>query len=85
MYERVKVSPKYQVVIPQSVRETLKSVEPGTDAYVIPIDETTIKITLKPKSWVEDAKGIAKGFYGNNPLNYIKKIRNEWEKKYKKA
>jgi AbrB family looped-hinge helix DNA binding protein len=53
----VKVSPKFQVVIPKDVRKQL-DLEPGQELQVYVLDGA---IHLqKPKS-IEDLKGIAKG------------------------
>lgn len=55
--ETVKVSPKFQVVIPKNVREELK-IEPGLVLQVHVIDGT---IHLHPPRSVEDLRGAAKG------------------------
>lgn len=55
--ETVKVSPKFQVVIPKRVREQLK-IEPGRILQVYVIDGT---IHLHPPRSIEDLRGAAKG------------------------
>ena len=55
--ETVKVSPKFQVVIPKRVREELQ-LEPGQELNVYILDGT-IRFS-KPTS-IKDLRGIAKG------------------------
>lgn len=55
--ETVKVSPKFQVVIPKKVREEL-ALRPGQELNVY-ILEGTIRLS-KPRS-IKDLRGIAKG------------------------
>jgi AbrB family looped-hinge helix DNA binding protein len=55
--ETVKVSPKFQIVIPKSVRELLK-LEPGQELHVYASDGA-IRAT-RARS-IKDLRGIAKG------------------------
>lgn len=55
--ETVKVSPKFQVVIPKRVRKELR-LEPGQELNVY-VFEGTIRFS-KPRS-IEELRGIAKG------------------------
>ena len=55
--EAVKVSPKFQVVIPKRVREQLQ-LKPGQELNVFVLDGT-IRYS-KPRS-IRDLRGIAKG------------------------
>jgi AbrB family looped-hinge helix DNA binding protein len=55
--ETVKVSPKFQVVIPKRVREQLQ-LKPGQELNVFILDGT-IRFS-KPRS-IRDLRGIAKG------------------------
>ena len=45
--ERVTISPKFQVVIPRSVRERLKLL-PGQQVQVVPYDDRIELIPLRP-------------------------------------
>jgi AbrB family looped-hinge helix DNA binding protein len=54
---RVKVSPKYQVVIPKAVREELK-IKPGQELLVYVYDG---KLNLDPPRSIKELRGIAKG------------------------
>ncbi len=55
--EAVKISPKYQVVIPRSVRESLK-LTPGQKVQVIQYKD---RIELIPVRKIADMKGFIKG------------------------
>jgi AbrB family looped-hinge helix DNA binding protein len=55
--ETVKVSPKFQIVIPKKVRESLK-LEPGQELHIYAINGT-IQAT-RPRS-IKELRGIAKG------------------------
>ena len=55
--DQVTVSPKFQVVIPQSIREML-GVKPGQKMRVIAYDDKVIFIPVRP---VQAARGSLKG------------------------
>ncbi len=55
--DTVKVSPKFQVVIPKKVREDLK-LEPGQELHIYILDGI---IHLHPPRSIEDLRGAAKG------------------------
>lgn len=55
--ETVKVSPKYQVVIPKRVREALK-LEPGQELHIYAVENT---IHLAPPRSIKQLRGMAKG------------------------
>lgn len=55
--ETVTVSPKYQVVIPKSIREELK-IAPGQVVHAVVVDGRIELIPLKPMSAY---RGIARG------------------------
>ena len=54
---KVKVSPKFQIVIPKEVREELK-IEPGQELLVYALDGR-LQVSL-PRS-IKELRGIAKG------------------------
>jgi AbrB family looped-hinge helix DNA binding protein len=60
--ETVKVSPKYQVVIPKKVREQLQ-LKPGVELHVYVLDGT---IRLSPPRSITELRGIAKGMRWKN-------------------
>jgi AbrB family looped-hinge helix DNA binding protein len=55
--DTVKVSPKFQVVIPKKVREGLQ-LEPGQELSIYILDGT---IRLHPPRSIKDLRGVAKG------------------------
>jgi AbrB family looped-hinge helix DNA binding protein len=55
--EMVKVSPKFQVVIPKRVREQLQ-LKPGVELHVYVLDGV---IRLSPPRSIKQLRGIAKG------------------------
>lgn len=55
--DTVKVSPKYQVVIPKRVREQLQ-LKPGVELHVYVLDGI---IRLSPPRSIKELRGIAKG------------------------
>jgi len=55
--ETVKVSPKFQVVIPKKVREELR-LRPGQKLQIFVLDET---IRLRRPRPITELRGIAKG------------------------
>jgi AbrB family looped-hinge helix DNA binding protein len=54
---RVKVSPKFQVVIPKAIREEL-NIEPGQQLLIYALDGS---LRLDPRRPVKELRGIAKG------------------------
>ena len=60
--DTVKISPKYQVVIPKKVREQLQ-LKPGIQLHVYVMDGT---IRLSPPRSIKDLRGIAKGLRWKN-------------------
>ena len=55
--ERVKVSPKFQVVIPKTIREKLK-IEAGQELLVYILDG---KLRIEPPRSIKELRGMAKG------------------------
>jgi AbrB family looped-hinge helix DNA binding protein len=54
---KVKVSPKFQVVIPKALREELK-IEPGQELLIFALDGA---LRLVPHRSIKELRGIAKG------------------------
>lgn len=54
---RVKVSPKFQIVIPKAIRKELK-IEPGQELLMYTLDGT---VHLLPHRSMKDLRGMAKG------------------------
>ncbi|HEX7879771.1 MAG TPA: AbrB/MazE/SpoVT family DNA-binding domain-containing protein [Candidatus Eisenbacteria bacterium] len=55
--DRVTISPKFQIVIPQHIREELK-LEPGRELYAVAIDGQIVFVPLRP---LEEYLGILQG------------------------
>jgi len=55
--EKVRVSPKFQVVIPKAIREELK-IAPGQELFAYAYDGA---IRLEPKRSIRELYGMAKG------------------------
>ncbi len=60
--DTVKVSPKYQVVIPKKFREELQ-LKPGVELHIYVLDGT---IRLSPPRSITRLRGIAKGMRWKN-------------------
>lgn len=54
---KVRVSPKYQVVIPKAIRDELK-IQPGQELLVYVLEG---KIHLDPPRSIKELRGMAKG------------------------
>jgi AbrB family looped-hinge helix DNA binding protein len=61
---RVKVSPKFQVVIPKSIREELK-IEPGQELLMYTWEGT---VHLLPHRSIKELRGAAKGMRWKDEL-----------------
>jgi AbrB family looped-hinge helix DNA binding protein len=70
------VSPKYQVVIPKSLRAKLK-VRPGQQVRVS-LDKNS-RIIIDTASIVDDLAGSLTGTWGKDPDDYINSLRDEAE------
>jgi len=55
--ETVKVSPKFQIVIPRAVRKSI-DIQPGEKVQVIPYENRIELIPLKP---IRESRGFLKG------------------------
>jgi AbrB family looped-hinge helix DNA binding protein len=55
--EKVKVSPKFQVVIPKAIREEL-ALKPGEELQIYLFEKT---LRLQRPASIKDLRGIAKG------------------------
>lgn len=77
--EEIKVGVKSQTVIPARIREEAK-VKPG-DTLIMTSDRNgRISIMKKPEDWAKAALGCCKGVWGDSPLEYLKKERDEsWD------
>jgi AbrB family looped-hinge helix DNA binding protein len=78
MGAKVKVGPKYQVVIPRSIRNRI-SIAPKKEVLVEEINGAII-ILPEPKSFTEFMLGLGKDAWkGIDPKAYVKKERASWK------
>jgi AbrB family looped-hinge helix DNA binding protein len=61
--EKVTISPKFQVVIPRSIRERLK-LRPGQEVQVIPYEDRIEFIPLRP---ARELRGFLRGMSTDMP------------------
>ena len=73
----VTVGPKSQVVIPKQVRRIAYKITKGAKALVVPVDERTVMVSVKPKNWAEETYGLFKGYWKGDANELIRKLRDE--------
>lgn len=78
MGTKVKVGPKYQVVIPLSIRKKVP-ILPRKEVWVEEVNGAII-ILPQPKSFTEFMIGLGKNAWGGmDPKSYVKKERTAWK------
>jgi AbrB family looped-hinge helix DNA binding protein len=78
MGTKVRVGPKYQVVIPQTVRRKVP-ISPKKEVIVEEVNGAII-ILPQPKSFSEFMFGLGKDVWkGIDPKAYVKKERTQWK------
>ena len=78
MGEKVKVGPKYQVVIPLTIRKKV-ALLPKKEVFVEEINGVIV-ILPQPKSFAEFMLGLGKDVWkGIDPKTYVKKERANWK------
>ena len=78
MNESVRVSGKYQVVIPKSIREQI-GLEKG-DELIVGLQEKTIIMRVKPKSYSNYTLGLHKDIWKETEATeYVEKERSSWK------
>ena len=70
-------SSKYQIVIPKAVREKL-GVEPGKPLY---IDIVGDEARISTKSVLERYAGTMPGVWGPDPGEWLRRDRQQWDKR----
>lgn len=74
----VRVSGKYQVVIPKSIREEI-GLEKG-DELTVDLQEKTIIMRVKPKSFSKYTLGLHKKIWEKvEATEYVEQERNSWK------
>lgn len=78
MNESVRVSGKYQVVIPKSIREEI-GLEKG-DELIVSLQEKAIIMRVKPKSYSDYTLGLHKEIWKETEATeYVEKGRSSWK------
>ena len=76
----ITIGERYQAVIPKNVRKIAKQMKSGARATVVPVDERTVMVSVKPKDWVKETYGMFKGMWKGDATKLIRKLRDEeWE------
>lgn len=74
----VKVSSRYQIVIPKRVRETL-GLRPG-DRLLVELEEGRVVLRLRPRSYAQHLRGLHKEVWqGLDAREYVQKEREAWD------
>lgn len=74
------VGSKYQIVIPKEIRRKIKSLKPGVRVVVRGLSGNAVSIEPVKQSWAAQTFGVAKKAWNRvNPVEYIEKLRNEWD------
>jgi AbrB family looped-hinge helix DNA binding protein len=71
----VTLSSKNQIVVP-SIARKLMNLKPGARLYIDEVSED--KITLVKCDPVDEFYGVLKGVTDEDPVEYIRKMRDEW-------
>ena len=78
MKTMIKISSKYQIVIPREVREKL-NLKTG-DKLIIKTNNEKITIYPQPKSYAKYALGLGKEIWqGIDATEYVRKERETWK------
>jgi AbrB family looped-hinge helix DNA binding protein len=74
---KVKVSGKYQIVVPKEARKAL-NVQPG-DYLLTSIEDGVLILRPRPKSYTRAMRGLHKDLWQDSDVeNYIKQERKSW-------
>lgn len=77
------VSQKYQVVIPKEIREKT-AIKEGQEMYVYSVGNSIVMSPF-PESYSKKMLGLGQDIWKDiDPLEYIRKERSNWDKKYAK-
>jgi AbrB family looped-hinge helix DNA binding protein len=73
----VRVSQKYQIVIPRAVREALQ-LHPD-DALLFLVSGDSVVLRNRPASFTEAMRGLHKELWPAEPEDWLEKERESWE------
>ena len=77
--EKVKVSPKGQIVIPKNLRDKF-GIKEGEEVVVEGLEEGVLVMT-KEKDPVKAMVGLFRGKTKKSSVELVREIRDEWEKR----
>jgi AbrB family looped-hinge helix DNA binding protein len=73
----VKLSAKYQIVIPREVRRQLGLA--AGDGLLVEVRDKTIVLVPRPRSYAKGLRGLHKGVWGNvDAKAYVREERKGW-------
>lgn len=80
---RAKLSSRYQLVIPKTVRKNL-NLKPGMSVYVSNHDADTVHIS-RVRGWAKSTLGLGKEMWrdAGGGDKYLKELRQDWEERAK--
>jgi len=80
--ETVKLSQKYQIVVPKTIRQKIK-LSPGSRLSFYPLDEKRVIVFKQPQNYVQAMRGLGKEVWQKlgGADAYIKRERKSWDKK----
>lgn len=82
MQQIVTIGSKSQVVIPKSVRKLTPKLKPGKKVLVRPLNSHSVIVESIEENWVDSTYGMhQKVWQGVDATEYIRKLRDQWERK----
>jgi len=80
MVSEVKVSSKYQVVIPKEAREKV-GLGKG-DTRIVNVEDDVITMRRRPESFTEYGRGLHRDVWEKiDTEKYLEELRREWERR----
>ena len=80
MVSEVKVSSKYQVVIPKEAREKV-GLGKG-DTLIVDVENDVITMRRRPESFTEYGRGLHRDVWEDVDADrYLEELRREWERR----
>lgn len=77
----VTIGPKSQVVIPKSIRKLSPALQPGKKVTVRSLSPKSVIIESADEDWAASTYGMHKKIWqGVDATDYIRKLRDQWEK-----
>lgn len=77
--QKITIGSKNQIVIPKEIRDNMENIKPGRTVSIYQLDPQTVIIKSTQKSWLESSySSMKKAWKNSNPLNELKKMREDW-------